>query len=614
MTPVGEVSFDKEKKVWRVNCQPHVALRFKRVFGGVHKNHVGGFVLSDTPDIAKDLKWFSDRFPLTFNDCLPHLEKQAEKWQARADVVEVLLSQKYAPPEFDLAVPAREYQKEAAALWLAMGGLLLADDMGVGKTASSICALTRTHLLPCFVVTLTHLPIQWVAQLKKFTPALTTHVVRGAKPYDVVKSSQRFRDKSTRLTRFPDVVILNYAKLSGWAEIIAARASSVIYDEIQELRRGGDDPSRKYSAARFIADRVKFRIGLSGTPFFNYGGEMFHVMDCVAPGALGTHEEFATEWSGGATGDKAEIKDPKAFGMYLRSSGLMLRRTRRDVGRELPACTSIVHKVDVDQEVLLKASGQCEELARRILAETEAFRGDKMNASEQFSNMMRKAAGLAKAPYVAAFVRMLIENGERPVLFGWHHVCYAVWRDLLKDFSPSFYTGLESPSAKNANLQRFVNKETPLMIMSLRAGAGVDGLQFVSRTPVFGELDWSPAVHEQAIARLYRDGQPDVVFPYFLVSDTISDNVMMDTLGIKDQQISGVRDPNLDIVEKLSIDPEHIKKLAIAYLKSRGAGVPETSAKGGLFGQADNLHGHNIRGNQDHTEGQIHNHPLQLPG
>jgi SNF2 family DNA or RNA helicase len=603
VTPVGEVSFDKETKTWRVTCQPHIALRFKRVFGGVHKNHVGGFVLSDTPDIAMDLKWFTGRFPLVFKDCLEHLERQAEKFQARADVVEVLLSQKYAPPEFELALPPREYQKEAAGLLLATGALLIADDLGVGKTCSAICAMSRKNMLPCFVVTLTHLPFQWREQLKKFAPTLTTHIVRGARPYDIVKHSQRFRDREHRLSSFPDVVILNFAKLAGWAEIIARMAKFVVWDEVQELRRNSEtETSRKYAAAKLIAERVPFKVGLSGTPFFNYGGEMFNVMNCIAPGALGTHEEFAIEWCGGSTGDKAEIKEPKAFGMYLRSAGLMLRRTRKDVGRELPACTSVIHTVDVDEEVLLKASGQCEELARRILAETEAFRGDKMNASEQFSNMMRKACGVAKAPYCAAFVRMLIEQGERPVLFGWHHQVYAIWRDLLKDFNPAFYTGLESPSAKNAHLQRFIRKETPLMIMSLRAGAGVDGLQHVSRTPVFGELDWSPAVHEQCTGRIYRDGQPDVVFPYFLVADTISDNVMMDTLGIKDQQISGVRDPNLDIVEKLSIDPEHIKKLAIAYLKSRGAEA-HASSKGVVLGQANHLYGNDLLVNQNNAEG-----------
>lgn len=42
------------------------------------------------------------------------------------------------------------------------------------------------------------------------------------------------------------------------------------------------------------------------------------------------------------------------------------------------------------------------------------------------------------------------------------------------------------------------------VIMSLRSGAGVDGLQKHSRVAVFGERDWSPQVHEQCIGRIRR--------------------------------------------------------------------------------------------------------------
>src|SRR5579884_3848269 len=43
--------------------------------------------------------------------------------------------------------------------------------------------------------------------------------------------------------------------------------------------------------------------------------------------------------------------------------------------------------------------------------------------------------------------------------------------------------------------------------MSLRSGAGLDGLQEDCTVGVFGELDWSPEQHRQCIGRLDRDGQ-----------------------------------------------------------------------------------------------------------
>jgi len=99
--------------------------------------------------------------------------------------------------------------------------------------------------------------------------------------------------------------------------------------------------------------------------------------------------------------------------------------------------------------------------------------------------------------------------------------------------------------------------------------AGVDGLQEVCRTVVFGELDWSPGVHEQCIGRIHRDGQKEPVAAYFLVAEDGADPVMAEVLGLKRSQIEGLRDPNLDLIEKLETDGGHIRKLAEEFLKRR---------------------------------------------
>lgn len=128
------------------------------------------------------------------------------------------------------------------------------------------------------------------------------------------------------------------------------------------------------------------------------------------------------------------------------------------------------------------------------------------------------------------------------------------------------YTGEESTAQKEFSRKQFVDGDARLLVMSLRAGAGLDGLQGVCRTVVFGELDWSPGVHEQCIGRVHRDGQPDPVAAYFLIADSGSDPVVADVLGIKRQQSEALRDPDAPLVEALQIEEGHIKKLAAAYL------------------------------------------------
>ena len=147
----------------------------------------------------------------------------------------------------------------------------------------------------------------------------------------------------------------------------------------------------------------------------------------MRPDSLGTATEFAREWCS----QEKRINDPKAFGMFLRDEGLMLRRTRADVNRELPPVQIIPQYVESDPKVLDQIKGKAMELAKVILSSTQEFQGQKLRATEEFNIMMRQATGIAKAPYVAEFVRMLVESGESVMLYGWHRDVYNIWLERL---------------------------------------------------------------------------------------------------------------------------------------------------------------------------------------
>lgn len=585
----GKVTYEAKKKQWRVEAPPHIVIRLKRVFGKLSRKRHDTIFLSDTEENARDLAWFLDRFPMMVDDPV-RLQNRAAAHRERMSVVDALLGRRVAPPAFDLAIPPREYQRVAAALALASGGLLLADDVGTGKTVSAICMLADPRTLPALVVTLTPLPGQWEREINRFAPKLRTHILKSGKPYDLTLSSSR-RRKEERTNQLglpealPDVIITSYSKLAGWAEVLApiVEGRAVIFDEVAELRNagGGSKPTpAKYTAAKHVASGAAWRLGMSATPIYNYGGEFHAVLEILRPSELGTKGEFCEEWCKGSTGDKAAIEDPAAFGAYMRGSGLMLRRTREDVGRELPGLTKVMHHVDADLESLNKVSAACAELAKIILRQGgETERGEKLRASEELSWRLRQATGIAKAVVVAEFVKMLIESGESVLLYGWHREVYAIWQERLKDFNPVMYTGSESVPQKEAAKEAFISGKSKVLIMSLRAGAGLDGLQNACRTIVFGELDWSPAVHEQCIGRPYRDGQPDPVIAYFLVADHGSDPIVVDVLGLKRAQLDGVRETDASLVEKLEVDGDRIKKLAANYLVQRGIPMPVADAE-----------------------------------
>lgn len=541
---------------WNIEAEAHVVIRLKRLFGKLTKS-AKSLSIRHTPDVARDLVWVMERYPLKASKLdEATLRRASDLHVERTERFVSVLSGATAPRAFKLREPAREYQLVGADLALQQGGLLIADDVGTGKTCTAICMLTDPATRPALVVTLTHLPKQWQKELARFAPGLRTHILKTTKPHRIPQC---------------DVIITSYSKLSGWAPALAGEVKAVVFDEIQELRHPATDRS---VAARAIADGCAYRVGLSATPIFNYGNEFFNVVDVLRPGELGTKAEFLQEWcTEPDSKGKASVRDPKAFGAYLREQGMMLRRTRHDVGRELPGLTIVPHTVasgDVFDELERDGKGDITELARFILDRDGAPGIEQLHARGELDWRMRQATGIAKAKYVAEFVRMLVDSGERVLLYGWHHAVYDIWCQKLKDLSVVKFTGAESPAMKEACKVAFETGAANVLIMSLRSGAGIDGLQHCCRTVVYGELDWSPAVHEQSTGRVYRDGQRDPVAAYYLVSEEGSDPVIQSVLGLKRVQLEGVRSPDKAMFE--TVKRGAITDLAKAVLARRAPG------------------------------------------
>ena len=543
------------------SCEPHVRTRIRRVFARVSQRAGEKISIQVSPETCRDLLWFMDRYPMEMSkkDRKILLEGAREHKETETRVL-AIREGRYEPPSIDMALPLREYQKVAVSLLDVRRGYLLADELGLGKTVSAIGGMAGDRRLPVLVVTMTHLPSQWESEIKRFAPDLSVHILKSGKTYDLTKGGK---------LPFPDVIISNYHKLHGWAETLAGHVRYVVFDEAQELRRRQSD---KYAAASLLASKADYRLGLSGTPIYNYGAEFWNILEILSPGSLGSREEFVREWCTPPKNNREteRLVDPKAFGAWLRREGLMLRRTKKDVGRELPPLSRIVESVPSDPEALERIKGSAVELAKTILSLNPLARGEKFRAAEEFNMLMRQATGIAKAPYVAQFVRLLVENGEKVVLYGWHREVYSLWMEQLSDLNPVLYTGSETPKEKEQSKKSFVFGESMVLIISLRSGAGLDGLQSVASTVVFGELDWSPGVHEQCIGRVFRDGQHSPVMAYFLLANEGSDPVVADVLGIKKGQIEGVRDPDADPIEDLATDPDRIKRLAEEYLKTHG--------------------------------------------
>lgn len=543
---------------WLLKANPYVMTRAKRLFPRAHPGRDGYIVLTDTPETSRDLQWLLERYPVRAPvEAKARMMARADQHRRVEERVDRILSGEYRGRTFREAARAPyEYQEVAATLAVETGRLLLVDDVGLGKSMSGLLTLRADDALPAVVVCLTHLPGQWMRELEATLPWLQGHIVTQMEPYDPTRRGHAR----------PDVLFVPYSKLRTWGDYLAGEVRTVIFDEIQELRI---PDSQKYWAAAAVADKAHLRVGLTATPVYNYGGEIHSIVSVLAPDVLGSRDEFLREWCSGAEvlGGKARVRDPQGLGLYLREQGVMLRRTREEVGRELPPVVVVPHVVDTDRDLLERLTGDVVSLADVILAR-DTGRTERFRASGELDWKMRHATGLAKAPYVADFARLLLESEERIVLYGWHRDVYAQWLRRLADLKPVMYTGTESPKQKQRSFDEFTKGDARVLVVSLRAGAGLDGLQDACKVAVFGELDWSPGIHIQCIGRLHRPGQRGDVVAYFLVSEEGSDPVIAEVLNVKRMQSEPLLDPYLQALEAAEGTENRIRTLAESVLAS----------------------------------------------
>lgn len=560
-----------------VDAEPHVMARIRKIFDNAH-NHWGGkythkpIVFSATLSSCRDLIWLLDRYNFEVApEVLQRITDKSTEYERIRKAVSVAdqdTISRVSNEALPMGVTLREHQVKFQNMFRQMNRMLLADKMGLGKTISALSVLIERDACPAVIVVPATLCSQWDREIQRCLPGVSTHVIRGFKNYELPKV---------------DVIITSYNRLKPWQDVIMAptfEVSTLVFDEVQELRHTGTD---KRTLSKILANKSKSVLGLSGTPIYNQGGEIWSVMDVINSECLGSHEDFDKEWC-----SWGKVNEPATLHNFLKTQGLMLRRTPEDVGLKFGEASKQVYTIDADLEKLRQVQNVAKMLALSVLSGNV---GEDAASSREFDWKLRHATGVAKARPVAEFVKMVVDQGEKVVLVGWHRDVYDIWMKELAGYNPVMFTGSESPREKDEAVKKFVEGNAQVFIISLRSGAGLDGLQRVSNTMIFGELDWSPHVMDQVVARLDRDGQTKHVQAYYLTIADGSDPFMVGLLGGKRAQHDGViegKQGESDVITNTG-DTDRIKNMARAYLQSIGEEIPEPVIEVGAMGETSTL-------------------------
>lgn len=542
-----------DRPVWRIHhAQPHVWLKLKQLFPKIPQT-AKTYDFYDSVQNCCDIEWMLSRYPMEITpEHFALLQRGAERYRQKVNDAEQILAQGYTPRpvNFKDGKAGRNYQLVARDLFDIEGSLLLGDDLGLGKTVVTLlCAMLPGHLPMLVVTPAGTLMQQWKNKIEEFTE-LSCYII-----------------PDTKVKALPavDVIIISYSKIAKWMNYFMENPPAFfVCEEAHELRRPG---SQKYQACENIRDTVEYCLGLSATPIFNYGSEIWFVLNIIRPDCLGSYSDFVREWCTVVSDRKTVVNDPKALGAYLKESRVMLRRTKKDVNMETAAVNTIVEDVDYDEKAVIGVDELAKKLAMRTLDQSMSFH-ERGEAARLFDLTLRKYTGVSKASYVAAFVKMLLDSGTPVLLSGWHLDVYEIWEEEFKYYTPQFITGRETLRQKHLSLQNFTSGKSKLLIMSNRAAAGIDGLQYVCSTVVIGELDYSPKVHEQFIGRIDRPGQEEMVNVIYPVSDWGSDPPMVDLLALKSSQSNSIMNPDDTTIAEQHAEEGRVRALAQKYLNN----------------------------------------------
>lgn len=439
----------------------------------------------------------------------------------------------------DHQVDCLEWQIRA---WKAgLPGILNADEQGLGKTLQTISFLVwlNEHMRrvgprrPILVVAPTSLLKNWELEVERHVtkPGLGFLVRLYGSSISARKlPGQRGTDKETGEEKldFSDIhnaierdsghltwILTTYATLTNYQHSLARIPFSItVFDEIQNIKTPG---TLSFLAAHTL--ETDFRIGLTGTPIENSTRDIWAIMDTLAPGALGSLQDFRERYGAAEQGNMEELYQ-RLFTSFKTRPPLAIRRLKEMVARDLPTKSRFLHP---QQMPLLQA--QKYEEARVKLQNGGAGAALKMlhhirsvsvhpalDADLDTEDFIGMSARLSSTFDILRRVRAA---GERALVFIEHRRMQHRFIELAKVKLGLKAIGLingDTPIRKRQeivnNFQKNIEKGSGFDLLVLGPKAAGTGLTLTAATHVIHlSRWWNPAVEEQCNDRVHRLGQ-----------------------------------------------------------------------------------------------------------
>lgn len=226
------------------------------------------------------------------------------------------------------------YQVEAVEAMIDKKKMLVAYDLGLGKTVLTIAALESllsglgSAREPGIVVCLSSLKYQWAEQIRRFTDVGNPLVIDGPPK----KRAQQYQD--ALLGQYTHI-ILNYEQVvNDWEKVQLLSKSFIVCDEATAIK---SFRSKRSKYIKKLESPIKF--ALTGTPIENgKPEELYSIMQFVNPKVLGRFDLFdKTFIIRNHFGGVERYKNIPTLNKTLGKASVRKRQDDPDVAPYLPA-------------------------------------------------------------------------------------------------------------------------------------------------------------------------------------------------------------------------------------------------------------------------------------
>jgi SWI/SNF-related matrix-associated actin-dependent regulator of chromatin subfamily A-like protein 1 len=400
--------------------------------------------------------------------------------------------------------------------------VFLSDEQGLGKTVQALAALEADDAYPAIVVCPASLKLNWLRETKRWLPHRSVEVVEGG----------------VAVPRTGDITILNYEVVGKHRETLARlRPEALVVDESHYCK---NPRAKRTQAVRRLAESVVrggLRVALTGTPVLNHAEELISQLRIIGRlDEFGSGARFSRQFQGVLTEERLH--------WHLRRR-CFVRRLKSEVLPQLPAKRQVVVPVALDNEREYRVAErdviewlrtqplELGELDAKIAATLRAERLAQLGA-------LQRLAARGKLSSALAWIHDFLESGEPLVVFCRHR---EVQEAVLERFPDALHLfGRDSIQDREAAVQAFQRPDGPQLIIGATRVAAQGITLTRASNVVFLELEWTPALHDQAEDRCHRIGQRDAVTAWYLLAAETIDETMAELLERKRGVVAAVTD------------------------------------------------------------------------